>query len=386
MAAPLRLRPSLRLRPRPAAAAVAAAALAVSLAGCGQTSKLMPLPTTTVAAVPTPSGSAAAGATPSSGSSTTSPPATAVSGLADVAYAGSLQYLNEKVIGPAFEKATGARYQGTGAGSLALSKEILAGEITPGVFESIGAAPITALAPKYTSWYAQVAASPIVVAYNPTSRYAPQLAAIAKGTKPLSDLFTLMATPGFTLGRTDPNTDPQGQAFYEMVELAQSSLHLPTTTVGKVLGALDNPSQIFAETALEARLQSGQLDAASAFLSQAVQLHLPYITLPSSIDFGSPSLAAQYAKATVTLTNGTVVHGSPLVVDITTIGKLTPAAEAFVAYVLSPPGRQEMQAGGYQLLPETIGGNTAAVPTPIQQLVAGSAGSSGAAGSAGSAG
>lgn len=203
----------------------------------------------------------AAGASATTSQSSTPP--TKVAGRADVAYAGS-----------------------------------------PNVFESIGAAPITAFEPKLTSWYVQLAASPIVVAYNPRSSFAPQLKAIAEGSKPLSDLFTLMSIPGFTLGWTNPDTDPQGQAFYEMVELAQSRLHLPAGSAHKLLGGLDNPSQVFAETALESRLQAGQLDAASAFLSQAVQLHLPYIALPSSIDFGDPALAAEYAKAKLTSAEG----------------------------------------------------------------------------------
>ena len=81
-----------------------------------------------------------------------------VTGAANVAYAGSLQLLNEKTIAPAFEQATGASYKGQGAGAVGLGKEIASGEITPNVFESIGTAPITALEPKFTSWYVQLGA------------------------------------------------------------------------------------------------------------------------------------------------------------------------------------------------------------------------------------
>ncbi|MBO0715687.1 MAG: substrate-binding domain-containing protein [Acidimicrobiales bacterium] len=299
-------------------------------------------------------------------------PATAAagaSGTARVAYAGSLQYLNEHTIGPAFTTATGDAYQGQGAGSLALSQEIRAGEISPNVFESVGAAPITALQPKFTSWYVSVASSPIVVAYNPKTSRGAELAAIAKGKKPLSDLFKLMSRDSLLIGRTDPNTDPQGQAFYEMVELAQSYLHLPKGTAGKVLGSLDNPSQVFAETELEARLQAGQLDVASAYLSQAIQLHLPYIALPSAINFGSPSLASRYAKARITLSNGTTAHGVPLIVDVTTIGQTDAgAAQAFVAYLLSPAGRRSFKAGGYHLVsPKAYGTD---VPATVRRAMA----------------
>lgn len=317
--------------------------------------------------------STSSGASPATASAATPTTAGRAKGTADVAYAGSLEYLNETVVGPAFHRATGNGYEGRGGGSFGLSKEILAGEITPNVFESVGAAPITALVPRYTTWWVRFAASPIVVAYNPSTRFAPELRAIAAGKRPLADLFRLFEAPGFLLGRTNPNTDPQGQAFVEMVQLAERQLHLPSGTAGRVLGSPDNPAQVFAETALEARLEAGQLDAASAFRSQAIQLHLPYVSLPASLNFGEPSEAATYASASLRLSDGSVVHGSPLVLDITTIGKPAPAAAgAFVAYVLSPAGRRELANGGYTLLAPTVFGSRRDVPAPVAAELGGS--------------
>ena len=293
-----------------------------------------------------------------------------VPGTADVAYAGSLEYLEEKVVGPAFHRATGAAYEGRGAGSKALSAEISSGEISPNVFESVGSGPITALEPRYTRWYVQFAASPLVLAYNPSSAYAPALEAIAAHRRPLADLFHVMSEPGFTLGRTDPNVDPQGAAFVEMVELAQRALHLPPSTVRAVLGAgplgSSSSPEIFDETALEPRLEAGQLDAASAFLSQAVQLHLHYVALPPTIDLGAPGEAARYARATLRLADGKVVHGEPLVLDLTTIGHRDPAAAAaFVAYTISPRGLAAYRHGGYTTLRPTVAGDRRLVPAGV---------------------
>lgn len=274
-------------------------------------------------------------------------------GLARVAYAGSLEYLNERTVGPAFARATGDGYQGRGGGSFGLANEIAAGEITPNVFESIGAAPIRRLEPRFTHWYVSFASSPIVIAYNPKTTFASRFAALAKAgpdltASELAGLLSLLKAPGLLLGRTNPNTDPQGQAFYEMIELAAREAHLPAATADQVLGPVDNPSQVFSETSLEARLEAGQLDAASAFQSEAIQLHLPYVALPPTINFGSPSHAASYAHASMTLSNGTVVHGVPLVVDATEIGSAdATAARAFLAWVLSPRGRAEFRAAGY---------------------------------------
>ncbi len=302
------------------------------------------------------------------------------SGTANVAYAASLAYLNEQVFGPAFAKATGYKYQGTAGPSDGLSAEIAAKTIFPDVFISVGGKSIADLGAKFTKWYVQYAATSIVVAYNPRSKYAPQFEAIASGKKPVKDLFTLMAQKGFQLGRTDPNTDPQGRAFIYMLELAQMKYHLPKDIVTKILGgslASAKSTQIFEEAALDSRLQAGQVDAASAYLSQARQLHLHYITLPNDINLGDAALADQYAKASITITSSTgkeTKTGSPLTLDITTISgaKDAAAGNAFVAYVLSPAGRALYSGkGGYTLLTPTLTGPKSAVPAAIRRQLGG---------------
>ena len=304
----------------------------------------------------------------SSGSGSSKP-----SGTVNVAYASSLQFLNEKVVGPAFTKAEGYKYSGVGASSGTLESEIASGEIHPNVFESVGGDNITPLFPKFTKWYGQYAGTSMVVAFNPNSKYAPEFNAIKSGSKPLKDLFTLMEKPGFKLGRTDPNIDPQGRDFIFMLQLAQSYYHLPMNTVTKILGGQAGSStspEIFAESSLDSTLQSGQLDASSAFITQAIELHLDYIPLPPAINLGDFSLADQYHKTAVTITppggSSTTKNGSPQVIDITIIGKPTPAAIAFVKYTLSQAGLAEYKAGGFTLLTPAVTGPSSAIPAAIR--------------------
>jgi molybdate/tungstate transport system substrate-binding protein len=301
--------------------------------------------------------------------STRGPDVAAASGTANVAYASSLQYLDEKVVAPAFTKADGYSFSGRGGASGDLEADIASGEISPNVFESVGGDNITPLEPKFTNWYVQYAGTSIVVAYNPKSKYASQFAAIASGKQPVSSLFTLMEQPGFKLGRTDPNIDPQGRDFIFMLELAQSYYHLPAGTVMKVLGGPPSSAsspEIFSEASLDATLQSGQLDASSAFIPQAIELHLPYIKLPAAINLGSFADAAQYKKATVTITGGKVKKGSPQVIDITIVGTPTPAAVAFVQYTLSKPGLAQYKQGGFTLLTPTAFGSPGIIPAAIK--------------------
>ena len=292
-----------------------------------------------------------------------------------MAYASSLQFLNEKMVSPAFTAAQGYTFSGRGGQSGALEAEIASGEITPNVFESVGGDNITPLQPKFTSWYVQYAGTSMVVAYNPNSKYASQFKAIADGSKPVSDLFTLLQTPGLKLGRTDPNTDPQGRDFIFMLQLAQMYYHLPSDTVAKILGTSDfgtaSSPQIYAESSLDSTLESGQLDAASAFVTQAIELHLAYVPLPVQINLGSAAYAAQYKKASVTITGGVTKHGSPQVIDITIIGTPTQAATAFVKYTLSPAGLALYKQGGFSLPTPKVFGTASAVPAEISSELGG---------------
>ena len=165
----------------------------------------------------------------------------------NVAYAASLAYLNEKIVGPAFQKAEGLKYVGRAGPSDGLSKEIASGEITPDVFESVGGDPIKALMPKFTSWYAAFATTSIVVAYNPKSKYAPQFQAIKDGKKPITALFPLLETPGLKLGGPT-RTSTRRPRVHLHAQLAQMKYHLPADTVSKIIAsdlASADAAQIF---------------------------------------------------------------------------------------------------------------------------------------------
>jgi molybdate/tungstate transport system substrate-binding protein len=317
------------------------------------------------------SSSSASTSASASASSSSTPKA---SGTVSIAYASSLEYLNANVVDPAFKAAEGYSFTGRAGASGDLETDIASGEISPNVFESVGGDNITPLEPKYTSWYIPYAGTSMVVAYNPKSKYASQFKAFADGSKPLSGLFTLLETPGLKLGRTDPNIDPQGRDFIYMLELAQAYYHLPSDTVTKILGgplASAKSSEIYAEASLPSTLESGQLDASSAFITQAIELHLDYIPLPTAINLSSQGSAAAYAKATITLNNGKTKSGSPQVIDITIIGKPTPAATAFVEYTLSPAGLALYKTGGFTLITPTVVGSASSVPSAISSELGG---------------
>ncbi|QQE79921.1 extracellular solute-binding protein [Alicyclobacillus sp. SO9] len=343
--------------------AVAAVSLsALTLAGCGNSGT----------GTNSGNGSSATGSNTVNSSSNTAGNGAKTSGeskgIAHIAYAGSLQLANNKYVGPAFQKQSGYTFQGRGGGSFAVANLIKSGEIQADAFESVGTAPIQALGSKYADWAVGFASSPLVIAYSEKSPFAKQLDAIRKGQKPISDLFTLMEKPSFHLGRTNPQTDPQGQAFVFMMRLAQSQLKLPAGTAAKVLGGVNNSKQIFSETGILSRLQAGQLDATSAYQSEAIQRNLPYIKLPDSINLGNPKKAKLYATAKLKLKNGKTVSGKPLEIYVAAL-KTAPdgqAADSFIHFVLSQKGLNLYKQNGYQLTPAKVWGNKANIPGSIQ--------------------
>jgi len=289
--------------------------------------------------------------------------ATTQRGTANVAYAGSLELLAQKVLAPRFKAATDDSFQGRAAGSSTLAAEILSNEISPGVFMSVGKKNIKKLWPTDRSRFViQLATDPLVVAYNPKSKYASKFAAVADHKKPLSYLFSLLSTKGLRIGRTDPNADPQGVYFILMMKLAESTLHLkynPATTALGVTKAspFGKTSQMVDEDSLVTDLQAGEFDASSAYLTQAVQYHLHYITLPASLNFSVTSQSAHYARVQITLTGGTVDAGDLITLNITSVRPASAATaprtidqnadNAFVAWILSKDGRYYLKKGGY---------------------------------------
>lgn len=245
-----------------------------------------------------------------------------------------------------------------------MAKE-LASHLIPGdVFESVGTAPIEDLEPKQTTWSVRVSATPLVIAYNPKSPEASYFRQVAEGKVSLKAFFEYLASHRVNIGRTNPLTDPQGQAFYEMVELAVMHYHLPSDTVQKILGPWNNSKQIYSEEGLPTELQSGGLDLSSAFLPEVIQDHMDYIALPGWLNFSVASDASWYAKSSIDLPSGRV-HGQVLAIWATVLNKSGVGAQ-FVRYLLKHEA--VLRKYGYPPLSPVVQGNAKAVPANVPHV------------------
>jgi molybdate/tungstate transport system substrate-binding protein len=262
-------------------------------------------------------------------------------GSVDVLYAGSLVNLMERNIGPAFDQATGDHFQGYAGGSKLLANQIKGklrrGDVFVSAVPGVNASLMGPANGNWVSWYISFAQSPLVIGYNPNSRFAAEFK-----SKPW---YQVLLEPGIKIGRTDPKLDPKGALTIALMNKAEAFYKVPRLAE-RVLGAPNNPAQVLPEEILVGRLQSGQLDAGFFYSTETSDAKIPAVPLPAQI--------APKAAYTVT-----ILHGAP-----------DPrGAEQFVAYLLGEQGRTLMKEHGLDLVKPTLTGTATAVPPEIRSLV-----------------
>jgi molybdate/tungstate transport system substrate-binding protein len=176
----------------------------------------------------------------------------------------------------------------------------------------------------------------MVIAYSPKSKYAQQFADASTGKSGAPAWWQILKEGDMRFGRTDPTTDPQGRNIIFTLQLAETYYKQPGLA-DKILGGTLNPAQIFSEPSVESRLQSGELDAASAYRIQPGSFNLPYVRLPPEINLGDESMHDQYAKASLDL-GGKTFHPQSLVYYAAVLDGSAHAdkAAAFVDWLTGP--------------------------------------------------
>jgi molybdate/tungstate transport system substrate-binding protein len=209
----------------------------------------------------------------------------------DVAYAGSMGSMMEGPVKTAAAAALHLEMHGRAQGSSALAQLIVGGSIRPDVFVPVTDGPaLTVLRAGKAGSAQPIAHTEMVIAYSPKSRFAPEFEAASKGK---GDWWKVLQQSGLRFGRTDPVTDPQGRNIIFTMMLA-GQMYKQADLVEKVLGPAINEKQIFQEQTVQARLQSGELDAASAYKIQPGPFNLPYLTLPKEINLSGHNVQVEH--------------------------------------------------------------------------------------------
>ena len=265
----------------------------------------------------------------------------AANSTVNVLYAGSLVNLMERSAGPAFEQKSGDRFQGYAGGSNKVANEIK-GKLRRGdVFISANPKVDDQLMGQangdWVQWYIAFAESPLVIGYNPSSRFVDDLKN--------KSWYEVLAEPGLKLGRTDPKLDPKGALTIELLKRAEVFYSKPGLSQ-QIIGAPDSQAQILPEETLVGRLQSGQLDVGFFYSTETSAAKIPAIKLPDEI--------APKARYTVT-----ILRDAPN----------PDGGERFVSFLLGSQGRDLLKQHGLEILKPDLSGNAQAVPTAIRSIV-----------------
>ncbi len=268
-------------------------------------------------------------------------PAVSAQQTVNVLYAGSLVNLMEHGVGPAFDRATGDRFQGYAGGSNALANQIKGKLRQADVFISANPKVNASLTGpsngSWVSWYITFAQSPLVIGYSASSRFAADFKT--------RSWYRVLMEPGIKIGRTDPKLDPKGALALQLMGQAETLYGIPGLS-RRVLGDPENPAQVLPEEVLVGRLQSGLLDAAFFYSTETADEGIPHVMLPASIG----------PKAVYTVT---IVRDAP-----------HPAgADRFVKFLLGPAGRQLLKEHGLGLQKPVLTGAAPTVPRDLQSLL-----------------
>jgi molybdate/tungstate transport system substrate-binding protein len=230
----------------------------------------------------------------------------------DVAYAGSMGSMMEGPVKTAAAQTLQIDMHGRAQGSDALAKLIAGGSIAADVFMPVTPGPmLTVLKAGKASIATPVARTEMVIAYSPKSKYARRFADAAAGKRGAMPWWQILQQRDLRFGRTDPAVDPQGRNIIFTLQLAEAYYKQPGLA-RSILGETINPAQIFSEPTVEARLQSGELDAASAYKIQPGPFNLPYVTLPPEVNLGSDAMRDRYAQQSLEI-GGVTRRPEPLV-------------------------------------------------------------------------
>ncbi len=280
------------------------------------------------------------------------PLAQAAAQALQVAYAGSMGAVMDKGLGPAIERSDGVQFQGRGAGAFGLAHLLASRQIRADVFVSITPGPMQVVQRAGLAGPAQpIASTEMVIAYSPQGPHASAFADAAAGRRAW---YEVLERPGMRFGRTDPATDPQGRNIVFAMLLAERYYRKPGLARRLLGDFTGNTTQIFSEPSLLSRLESGQIDASSGYLSSVISHKLPYIRLPAQVNLSDPGMAAKWYDTvhfSIPGPDGKPKRLSiePLVFYAAALGNApNPAgARAFVELLRSEQGQALLHSYGY---------------------------------------
>ena len=192
------------------------------------------------------------------------------------------------------------------------------------------------LIPAFAQWNIRFATNQLVLCYTDQSKHADTITA--------NNWHEILREKGVVWGHSDPNLDPCGYRSLMVMQLAEKFYNIPDLYQQLIN---NRPMKNVRPKSVELvnLLKTGNMDYAWEYLSVAVQHGLKYIQLDDHINLGNYKYDAFYNQAEVQVTGkkpGTfkIKKGKSCTYGVTMVKNCAnpEAAEAFLAYLLSPEG------------------------------------------------
>jgi molybdate/tungstate transport system substrate-binding protein len=271
-----------------------------------------------------------------------------------VCHAGALKTVLREEIVPAFKDACGCEVELHGGQSVRLANELRRGILVADLFLSADAQVNALLAGPENGDLVDtsmlLAATDMVIVYNPRSRFSDVLQMAACGALPW---YEALLTEGLVFQRNDPRQDPGGYRVVFLCQLAEQFYGIPGLK-DRLLGCDDNEAQILIGGYQP--LRDGEVDAVITYRTVAIDSNLPFIALPDELNLSRPGFAEWYGQGCYTNPLGQTFRGSPIVFTAAVLRytQNPGLTGVFVRELLSETGRAALAQHGFSPIPSAV--------------------------------
>ncbi len=261
-----------------------------------------------------------------------------------IIHAGALQQVMKKCLEHFSIQNSGLKFEMKGVGSREGAKRLLSGEKYDIIALADQALFAELLVPELVENYFVFAADQIVIGYDRSSR----------GSKEITpeNWIDILLKPQVSFARSDHHLDPCGYRTLMVWQLAEK--FYDRSGLYSTMEATCIPYPTYPKSLdLSGALFKGKVDYAFLYSSQAKQLGLPYIALPSKINLSNPAYANFYDQATVTVESkipgkNVIIHGKPIefAIELSKDSQYPELSQSFVDLLTGPEGSSILEECG----------------------------------------
>lgn len=262
-----------------------------------------------------------------------------------IIHAGALERVVEVCSELLIKQNSGLNVVMKGVGSREGAKRVLSGENYDIIALADQALFAELLVPDLVGNYFVFAADQLVIGYDRSSR----------GSKEITQenwLETLLK-PQVRFARSDHHLDPCGYRALMVWQLAEKFYDRPGLYLTMEAACL--PYSFYPKSLeLAEALFKGKLDYAFLYSSEAKQLGLPFIVLPSKINLSNPAYANFYDQAAVSVESkipgkNIIIHGKPIefAIGLSKNSQYPELAQSFVDLLTGPEGSSILEECGF---------------------------------------